>query len=85
MLTEHQILLFWTQLLVLLLVARGLGRLMRRLGQPSVVGELAAGLLLGPSGFGSLFPGAYAWLFPADPVQSGPIAAQPSATNTTIR
>jgi Kef-type K+ transport system membrane component KefB len=75
LLSEHQILLFWTQLLVLLLAARGLGSLMRRLGQPSVVGELAAGLLLGPSVFGHLAPGAFAWLFPADPVQSGLLAA----------
>ena len=75
MLNEHQLLLFWTQLVVLLVFARGLGGLMRRVGQPSVVGELAAGLLLGPSVLGRLSPGAFAWLFPADPVQEGLLAA----------
>jgi Kef-type K+ transport system membrane component KefB len=75
LLTEHQILVFWTQLLVLLVAARGLGLLMARLGQPQVVGELAAGLLLGPSLLGRLAPGVQAWLFPADPVQQGLLAA----------
>lgn len=75
MLTEHQLLLFWSQLLVLLLAARGLGALMQRVGQPAVVGELAAGLLLGPSVLGQLAPGAFAWLFPPDPVQQGLISA----------
>jgi len=75
MLSEHQILLFWIQILVLLLAARSLGALMRRVGQPPVLGELAAGLLLGPSVLGRAFPGASAWLFPADPVQQGALAA----------
>ena len=73
--TEHQLLLFWTQLVVLLVVARGLGGLMRRLGQPSVVGELMAGLLLGPSVLGRISPAVFQWLFPDDPVQHGLLAA----------
>jgi Kef-type K+ transport system membrane component KefB len=68
-LTHHQLLLFWLQLLVLLAAARGLGGLMRRIGQPAVVGELAAGLLLGPSALGLLAPDAQRWLFPDDSVQ----------------
>lgn len=75
MLSHHQVLLFLTQMLVLLLAARGLGALMRRIGQPSVVGELAAGLLLGPSIHGHLSPGTYQWLFPADPLQQGVLGA----------
>jgi Kef-type K+ transport system membrane component KefB/nucleotide-binding universal stress UspA family protein len=71
LLSEHQILIFWAQLLALLLVARGLGAWMRHMGQPAVVGELAAGLLLGPSVFGRLAPDAFAWLFPDDVVQTG--------------
>ncbi|MEU3051107.1 cation:proton antiporter [Streptomyces sp. NPDC006984] len=39
-------------------------RLVRRAGQPPVVGEMAVGLLLGPSFLGWLWPGAQAWLFP---------------------
>ncbi len=75
MLSEHQILVFWTQLLLLLVAARGLGLLMARIGQPQVVGELAAGLLLGPSLLGRLAPDVQAWLFPDDPIQRGLLAA----------
>lgn len=73
-LTEHQLLVFWCQLLALLLTARALGALARRLGQPSIVGELAAGILLGPSVLGALAPGVAAWLFPPDPVLNGLMA-----------
>lgn len=74
-LTEHQQLVFWTELLVVLAVARALGALLRRWGQPAVVGELAAGVLLGPSVLGKLWPGGFGWLFPADKVQSGALDA----------
>ncbi|AYG78747.1 Na(+)/H(+)-K(+) antiporter GerN [Streptomyces hundungensis] len=40
------------------------GALARRLGQPPVVGEICAGLALGPSLLGNLAPGAMGWLFP---------------------
>jgi Kef-type K+ transport system membrane component KefB len=74
-LTEHQLLLFWAQLLALLVTARGLGALARRLGQPPVVGELTAGLVLGPSVLGRLAPELSTWLFPPDAVQRGLIGA----------
>ena len=74
-LTEHQLLIFWLQLLVLVATARGLGGLMRRVGQPAVVGELAAGLLIGPSVLGRVAPDVFAFLFPADPVNSGLLLA----------
>jgi len=40
-------------------------QLLRRLGQPGVIGKIIAGLLLGPSLFGHLFPQASAFLFAA--------------------
>ncbi|NUV61150.1 cation:proton antiporter [Streptomyces sp. CAI-85] len=49
---------------VILLCALG-ARLVRRAGQPAVVGEIAVGLLLGPSFLGWLWPGAQEWLLPA--------------------
>jgi Kef-type K+ transport system membrane component KefB len=52
------------QLLVIIAVARLVGKLFARVGQPSVVGEMAAGILLGPSLFGWLMPGAFAAVFP---------------------
>src|SRR3954452_2741268 len=69
--TEHTMLVFWVELVVLAVTARSLGALMRRVGQPSVVGELFAGLLLGPSVLGSLAPGVESWLFPGTALQSG--------------
>lgn len=73
--SHDELLLFWLQLIALLAVARSLGGLLRRIGQPAVVGELAAGLVLGPSLFGQLAPAAQAWLFPGDPVQMAMLAA----------
>ncbi|MEV1250033.1 cation:proton antiporter [Nonomuraea sp. NPDC050022] len=40
------------------------GRLFRRLAQPPVIGEIIAGVLLGPSVLGALWPAGYATLFP---------------------
>jgi Kef-type K+ transport system membrane component KefB len=51
------------QLAVILLAARLFAALGRRIGQPSVVGEIVAGLVLGPSLFGWLAPDAWQWLF----------------------
>lgn len=59
--SAHQLLLLWVQLAALLGTALLLGALARRVGQPAVAGELVAGLLLGPSVFGHLAPGAYNW------------------------
>ena len=56
------------QILLLIAVGRGLGEIMQRIGQPSVVGELLAGLILGPSLFGWLWPAAQNAIFPAAPV-----------------
>lgn len=54
------------QLVVIILAARGFALLFRRLGQPSVVGEIAAGLVLGPSVLGWLLPGLSAAIFHPD-------------------
>jgi Kef-type K+ transport system membrane component KefB/nucleotide-binding universal stress UspA family protein len=72
-LAEHDLLLFWAQFALLLLVARGLGHLFRRVGQPAVIGELGAGLLIGPSVFARFLPEQATWLFPGTAVQSAPI------------
>ncbi|WP_460503887.1 cation:proton antiporter, partial [Hymenobacter agri] len=56
--------LLLAQMVTILLAARVLGYLCRRLGQPAVVGEMAAGVLLGPSLLGRYFPVFSARLFP---------------------
>ncbi|MCX7804163.1 MAG: cation:proton antiporter [Planctomycetota bacterium] len=54
---------FLLQVALLLTSARLLGELVRRIGQPAVLGELAAGILLGPSVFGTIWPAAYGLFF----------------------
>ncbi len=58
-------LVFVAQLIVLMLVGRLLGEAMLRIGQPAVMGQLIAGLVLGPSLLGALFPAFQHALFPA--------------------
>jgi Kef-type K+ transport system membrane component KefB len=54
------------QLSVILATARVLALLLRRLGQPAVIGEMIAGFVLGPIVFGALAPDWHAALFPKD-------------------
>lgn len=68
--------LFLLQLLVLLLVAKGMGRVARWLGQPSVIGEMVAGLMMGPLLFGSVLPGLHGALFPAESLGSLGLVSQ---------
>lgn len=58
-------LLFVAQITVLILTGRLLGEAMLRLNQPAVMGQLIAGLVLGPSVLGALFPQLQHALFPA--------------------
>src|SRR5215510_9553542 len=56
---------FIAQLVVVLLLAgRLLGEAMQRIGQAAVMGQLLAGVLLGPSVFGVVWPEAQQALFP---------------------
>ncbi len=52
------------QLLVVILATQTLGSAARLIRQPAVVGEIAAGLLLGPSLLGYVWPAGYALVFP---------------------
>lgn len=61
---------FFLQLAVILVFCRIVGAIASRLGQPQVVGEMVAGVLLGPSLFGLLWPDAQHWLFPWDGSQT---------------
>ena len=62
-LSEHEVLVFLVQLILLVGMARIFGWLMKSVGQPPVVGELLAGVLIGPTVFGRIAPGAFDWVF----------------------
>jgi Kef-type K+ transport system membrane component KefB len=58
-------LLFFTlmQLIAIILMARLANLAARKVGQPGAVGEMLAGIVLGPSLLGALFPDTFKWLF----------------------
>ncbi|MFG1884648.1 cation:proton antiporter [Micromonospora sp. NPDC049102] len=64
-----QVVILLVQIASLLLLGLGLGRLVARFGLPPIVGELMAGVVLGPSLLGHAVPAVHDWLFPADPAQ----------------
>lgn len=61
---------FFLQLAVILVFCRLVGLVAVKFGQPQVVAEMIAGVLLGPSLFGLLMPETQAWLFPWDKSQT---------------
>ena len=61
--------IFLSQIVVLLVVGRLLGELLSRWGQPPVMGQLLAGIVLGASVLGHIFPAAELALFPHAPAQ----------------
>jgi len=67
---------FFLQMFVILLACRLVGALSRRLGQPQVVGEMIAGVLIGPSLFGLLAPGLQQVLFPKESLKVLYVGAQ---------
>jgi len=68
--TEAALLLIILQLSAIIAVARLAGVASSRLGQPVVVGEILAGILLGPSVLGRVAPGLSASLFPPSTTQT---------------
>jgi Kef-type K+ transport system membrane component KefB/nucleotide-binding universal stress UspA family protein len=67
--------IFIAEILALMITGRLLGEAMLRLGQPAVMGQLIAGLLLGPSVFGLLLPDLQHALFPKNPEQKAMVDA----------
>jgi Kef-type K+ transport system membrane component KefB/nucleotide-binding universal stress UspA family protein len=65
--------IFLTQLILLMVAGRLLGEAMQQIGQPSVMGQLIAGILLGPSVLGWLFPDIQQAIFSKSPEQKAMI------------
>lgn len=73
---QHPLSLLLVQIAVIIFVARVLGMLMRKIGQPAVIGEILAGIMLGPSLVGMFFPAFSALLFPASSLPNLQILSQ---------
>jgi Kef-type K+ transport system membrane component KefB len=75
---QTELLLFTVlvQLIVMIGAARIMHSLFRRMGQPGVVGEIVAGLMLGPSLFGHLFPDLSTALFGVKPEPAVTVLSQ---------
>lgn len=67
--SHDEVLQLVAQVATLLLAARLLGGLAQRLGQPTVVGEILAGVILGPSLLSELVPFIGEWILPRSEVQ----------------
>lgn len=74
--TEDLLFTVLVQLIVMILAARLMHTLARRFGQPGVVGEIIAGLMLGPSLLGHFFPQVSVTLFGEHVPQAIPIISQ---------
>lgn len=62
---KHPLAILILQIISIVMVARAFGYVFKKLGQPSVIGEIVAGIVLGPSLVGLYFPSLSAFLFPA--------------------
>jgi Kef-type K+ transport system membrane component KefB len=63
---KHPLAILLGQIITIIVVARFFGWMFRKIGQPTVIGEIIAGIVLGPSLVGMYFPEFSAALFPVD-------------------
>ena len=63
-LTAEQITVFLLSIGIMLFLAKLLGEVFSKFNQPAIIGEILAGILLGPTVFGMISPSTFDWLFP---------------------
>lgn len=63
---HHPLAILLAQIITIIIVARLFGWIFRKIGQPSVIGEIIAGIVLGPSLLGLYFPEFSIALFPVE-------------------
>ncbi len=61
---HHPLAILLLQIIAIILIARFFGILFKKIGQPAVIGEIIAGIVLGPSFLGHYFPEVAGFLFP---------------------
>jgi Kef-type K+ transport system membrane component KefB len=62
----HPICILLLQIIIIIIFARAFGFITGKLGQPVVIGEIIAGIVIGPSLLGHYFPATFAFVFPAE-------------------
>jgi Kef-type K+ transport system membrane component KefB/nucleotide-binding universal stress UspA family protein len=67
--------IFFIEIVLLIAAGRIGGELMQRIGQPAVMGQILAGIVLGPTVFGTVLPDLQAAVFPPEATQHGMIDA----------
>jgi Kef-type K+ transport system membrane component KefB len=73
---HHSLALLLAQIITIIVVSRFFGWIFRRIGQPSVIGEIIAGIVLGPSLLGLYFPEFSIALFPKESLGNLQILSQ---------
>ncbi len=64
------------QIIIIIIFSRILGLAIGKLGQPIVIGEIIAGIILGPSFLGSIFPETFKFIFPANSLNNLQLVSQ---------
>lgn len=73
---QHPLSILLLQVIIIIMAARVFGYLFQKIGQPAVIGEMIAGILLGPSLLGMLAPVTEAFLFPASSMSALKLLSQ---------
>jgi Kef-type K+ transport system membrane component KefB len=73
---KHPLATLILQIVIIILIARTVGFLFTRLGQPSVIGEICAGIILGPTVLGHFWPEYSMLLFPPNSLGSLQVLSQ---------
>lgn len=72
----HPLSVFILQLIIIIIASRLCAFVFKKIGQPAVMGEIVAGIALGPSLFGSAFPGLSSFIFPVSSLSNLQLLSQ---------
>lgn len=73
---RHILSILILQIIIIIIISRIMGWLMSLISQPTVIGEILAGIMLGPSLLGMFFPEVFIWIFPLESLKNLEILSQ---------
>lgn len=73
---RHALSILILQIIIIIIISRIMAWLMSLISQPTVIGEIIAGIMLGPSLLGMFFPEVFTWIFPLDSLKNLEILSQ---------